>query len=164
MTIEGDQPTTVPDEDGPSLTPEQTFALLESLAPDGTLIESSVTWRFDDKGADRRACLEMTIVEHPERRAWIQSSGDTWFDLSIDGGFGTAVISEDATADEARGYIADWVEMGVSYLRNGAISSTWRFFGVPVRLIARDGREPLRLHMDIRDELRFVFRKWPRLR
>jgi len=162
MSVKGDD-SHEPDEDGPSLKPEQTFALLESLAPDDPTIESSVSWRTDDDGTDRRACLEMSIVTHPKRRAWIQSSGDTWFDLSIDGGFGTFIVSTDATPDEARAHIADWVELSVSYLRNGAISGSRRFLKVPVRLIERDGHEPVRLSMDVRDEVRFVFRKWRKL-
>ena len=82
-----------------------------------------------------------------------------WIELSIDGGFGVLRMDEDATYEEFREYVADYVQLAVNYLRHGAEEKLTGLLRVPSRVLDPDRGEAGVARMNSADEVRYVWRR-----
>jgi hypothetical protein len=109
------------------------------------------------------ALVRMTDAAHPGRRATASVSLSGWIELSIDGGFGVFQTDYDATLEEYRAYLDDYVQLGVTYLRHGAEERRSRVFGIPMRVLDPDRGWPGIAQLTSTDQVRYVWRRlWRR--
>lgn len=128
---------------------------LTSLRPDRPDIVSEIGTRDDT------ASLRLQIAMDPDRWALVNTPGDRWFSLNIDGAFSLDYYAEDETDDEVRSVLTRYVKLAVLYLDQRPSPRRTGLFRLPaVTIRSHDGpvvlrrsvattlRHPLRLHVE----------------
>ena len=59
----------------------------------------------------------MTLRSNPERFAVVNSPGDRWFSLDVDGGFSLDHFEEDTPDDDVAQIFRRYIDVGLEYLR-----------------------------------------------
>ena len=103
--------------------------------------------------------LRMSHSGHPDRAATVFAEITGWMEMSIDGGYGIFIIDEDATAEEFRDYAADYVSLGVKYLRDGAVEKRTKILRVPMQVLDADRGWRGVAQLKSTDAFRFVWRR-----